>query len=43
MGIGELRLMTRVHNIGVAVTDEPPPEAVPAWDLIELIDSAPAH
>ncbi len=43
MGIGELRLMTRVHSIGVAVTDQPPPEAVPAWDLVEIIDSAPAH
>jgi hypothetical protein len=43
MGVGELRLMTRVHSIGVAVTDQPPPEAVEAWELIEIIDSALAH
>ena len=43
MGIGELRVMTRVSRIGIAVTDQPPPEAIPAWDLVEVIDSAPAH
>lgn len=43
MGIGELRLMTRVSSIGVALTDQPPPEAVQAWDLVEIIDSALAH
>ncbi|WP_157119406.1 hypothetical protein [Azohydromonas lata] len=43
MGIGELRVMTRVSSIGIAVTDQPPPEAVQAWDLVEIIDSAPAH
>jgi hypothetical protein len=43
MGIGELREMTRVSRIGIAVTDLPPPEAIPARDLVEIIDSAPAH
>jgi hypothetical protein len=43
MGIGELRVMTRVSRIGIAVTDQPPPEAVKAWDLVEIIDSTPAH
>jgi hypothetical protein len=43
MGIGELRVMTRVSRIGTAVTNQPPPEAIHAWDLIEIIDSAPAH
>lgn len=43
MGIGELRVMTRVSRIGIAVTDLPPPDAIPAWDLVEIVDSAPAH
>ena len=43
MGIGELRVMTRVSRIGIAVTDQPPPEAIQAWDLVEIIDSAPVH
>jgi hypothetical protein len=43
MGIGELRVMTRVSSVGVAVTDQPPPGALHAWDLVELIDSAPVH
>jgi hypothetical protein len=43
MGIGELRVMTRVSRIGIAVTDHAPPEAIQAWDLVEIIDSAPAH
>jgi hypothetical protein len=43
MGIGELRAMTRVSRIGIAVTNHPPPEAIPAWDLVEIIDSALAH
>lgn len=43
MGIGELRAMTRVTSLGVAVTDQPPPEALQAWDLVEIFDSAPAH
>jgi hypothetical protein len=43
MGIGELRVMTRVSRIGIAVTDQPPPQALQAWDLIEIIDSALAH
>ncbi|WP_156902222.1 hypothetical protein [Azohydromonas australica] len=43
LGIGELRFMARVSSIGIAVTEQPPPEALLAWDLIEIIDSAPAH
>ena len=43
MGIGELRVMTRVSSIGVAVTDQPPPGSLQAWDLVEIIDSAPVH
>ncbi|WP_298235641.1 hypothetical protein [uncultured Azohydromonas sp.] len=43
MGIGELRVMTRVSRIGIAVTNHPPPKAIQAWDLAEIIDSAPAH
>lgn len=43
MGIGELRVMTRVRSIGIAMTDRPPPDSVNAWDLIEIIDSAPVH
>jgi hypothetical protein len=43
MGIGELRVMTRVNRIGIAVTNQAPPEAIRAWDLIEIFDSAPAH
>jgi hypothetical protein len=43
MGLGELRLMTRVSSIGIAVTPRPPPEAVQAWDLVPIIDSAPLH
>ncbi|WP_028997120.1 hypothetical protein [Azohydromonas australica] len=43
MGIGELRVMTRVSRIGIAVTDHAPTKAIQAWDLVEIIDSAPAH
>jgi hypothetical protein len=43
MGIGELRLMTRVRSIDVEVTDQPPSETILAWDLIDIIDSAPVH
>jgi hypothetical protein len=43
MGIGELRVMTRVSRIGIAVTNRPPPEAIPAWELVEIIDSVAAH
>jgi hypothetical protein len=43
MGIGELRVMTRVASVGIAVTDHPPPGALSAWDLTEVIDSAQAH
>jgi hypothetical protein len=43
MGIGELRVMTRVSSIGIAVVEQAPPKAVAAWDLIEIIDSALMH
>jgi hypothetical protein len=43
MGIGELRVMTRVSRIGIAVTDRPPPGALQAWELVETIDGAPVH
>jgi hypothetical protein len=43
MGIGELRVMTRVRSIGIAVTDQPPSGTILALDLIEIIDPAPAH
>lgn len=41
--IGELRVMTRVSSLGIAVTDRPPPEAIPAWDLVDIINSASPH
>ena len=41
MSIGELRMMTRINSIKVAVMDQPPAEAVCAWDLMEIIDKAP--
>lgn len=41
MGIGELRLMTRIKGIKVAVMAPAPQEAVCAWDLLEIIDQAP--
>jgi hypothetical protein len=37
MGIGELKLMTKVARIGVAVTAAPPADAVTAWELDELL------
>jgi hypothetical protein len=43
MGIGELRVMTRVSRIGIAVTNQAPPDAIEAWDLVKIIDSAPVH
>ena len=43
MGIGELRSMTRVRSIGIAMTDRPPPDSVNAWDVNEIMDSAPVH
>jgi hypothetical protein len=42
LGIGEIKLMTRVAKIGVAVTDAPPADAVTAWDLNEILDQATA-
>ena len=35
--------MTRVHSIGIAVTNHPPPKAIQTWGLVEIIDSTPAH
>ncbi|WP_169517031.1 hypothetical protein [Azohydromonas australica] len=43
IGIGELRAMTRVSSRGVAVTDRPPPEALQAWELVEITDRVPVH
>lgn len=43
MGIGELRLMTRVNTLGVVLADDPPATAVNAWDLVDLMDAALAH
>lgn len=43
LGIGELRVMTRVGRIGISVTDHAPAEAVQAWDLVDLMDAAVAH
>ena len=43
MGIGELRVMTRVSSMGVAVTDQPPAGAFQARELVEIINSAPVH
>lgn len=42
MGIGELKLMTRIASIGVAVTSEPPAGALTSWELNELLDQAAA-
>lgn len=43
LGIGELRVMTRIASIGIALTDHPPPDSLSAWDLPEIIDSALSH
>lgn len=43
MGIGELRVMTRVSSMGVAVTGQPPAGAFQARELVEIINSAPVH
>lgn len=43
MGIGELRLMTRVNAMSVVLSDDPPAGAVNAWDLAELMDGAATH
>ncbi|NML17137.1 hypothetical protein [Azohydromonas caseinilytica] len=42
LGLGELKLMTRVARIGVAVTDAPPEGAVTSWELNEVLDQAAA-
>jgi hypothetical protein len=41
LGIGELRFMTRIKGLKVAVMEAAPEEAVAAWDLLEIIDHAP--
>jgi hypothetical protein len=43
LGIGELRVMTRIASVGIAVTDHPPPASLSAWELPKIIDSASAH
>jgi hypothetical protein len=43
MGIGELKLMTRIGQIGVVLTDEPPAAAVTSWELNELIERTPTR
>jgi hypothetical protein len=35
--------MTGVSSLGVALTDQPPPEALQAWNLVDIIDGAPMH
>jgi hypothetical protein len=39
-GIGELRFMTRITRLKIAVVEPAPDEAVCAWDLLEIIDHA---
>jgi hypothetical protein len=36
-------VMTRVNHIDTVVTDQAPAEAVHAWDLVDLLDSALTH
>jgi hypothetical protein len=43
MGIGELKLMTRIGQIGVELTDEPPAVAVTSWELNELMERTSLH
>lgn len=43
MGIGEFKLMTGIGQIGVVLSDDPPAEAVPSWELNELMDRSPLH
>ena len=43
MGIGELRLMTRIKSLKVAVMAPAPQETVCVWDLLEIIDQAPTQ
>jgi hypothetical protein len=42
-GIGELRFMTRLTCLQIAVMEPAPDEAVCAWDLLKIIDHAPMH
>jgi hypothetical protein len=43
MGIGELKLMTCIGQIGVFLTDEPPAAAVTSWELNELMERQALH
>jgi hypothetical protein len=43
MGIGELKLMTRIGRIGVVLTDEIPAAAVPSWELNEIMERDSLH
>jgi hypothetical protein len=43
MGIGELRFMSRIRSLKVAVMETAPEEAVSAWELLEIIDRAPVQ
>lgn len=40
-GIGELRFMTRITRLKIAVVEPAPDEAVCVWDLLQIIDHAP--
>jgi hypothetical protein len=43
MGIGELKLMTRIGQIGVVLTDEPPAAALTSWELNEIMERTSLH
>lgn len=43
MGIGELKLMTRIGQIGVVLTDEPPQGAMTSWELNQIMDEHKVH
>ena len=43
MDAGELRAMTPVRSIGIALTNRSPPDSLNAWDLADVIDRALAY
>jgi hypothetical protein len=43
MGIGERKLMTRIGQIGVVLTDEPPAAAVTSWELNDILERTSLH
>jgi hypothetical protein len=43
MGIGELKLMTRIGRIGVVLSDEPPVGAVTSWELNAIMERNTIH